>query len=54
MSRLEELIELLISKEEQFDIIKAEQTTKVRLKKVQTQYLKDDRIKMHEMIDRFE
>lgn len=34
--------------------MKAEQTTKIRLKKVQKGYLKEERVKLHEMIDRFE
>ena len=53
MSSLEELILLLMKKEENFDEIKTEQTTKIRLKKIQKCYLKEDRVKMHEMIEKF-
>ncbi len=34
--------------------MKSEQTTKIRLKKIQKRYLKEERAKMHDMIDRFE
>jgi hypothetical protein len=54
MATLEELIQLLMRKEEGFEEMKAEQTTKVRLRKVQKGYLKEERVKMHEMIERFE
>lgn len=54
MNILEELLQLFMEKEEKFQEMKAEQTTKVRLKKVQKQHLKEDRIKWHEMIERFE
>ena len=53
MNALEELIKLFIKKEENFDEIKVEQTTKVRLKKVQKNYLKEDRIQFHELIEKF-
>lgn len=43
-----------MEKEAEFEEIKVEQTTKIRLKKVQRQYLKEDRGRWHEMIERFE
>ena len=51
---LEELIELLMKKEEQFEEIKIQQTTKVRLKKINKSLLREDRVKMHEVIEKFE
>ena len=51
---LEELIELLMKKEEQFEEIKIEQTTKIRLKKINKSLLREDRVKMHEMIEKYE
>ena len=51
---LEELIELLMKKEEQFEEIKIQQTTKVRLKKINKSLLREDRVKMHEVIENFE
>ena len=54
MVLLEELIELLMKKEEQFEEIKIEQTTKIRLKKINKSLLREDRVKMHEMIEKFE
>lgn len=43
-----------MEKEDNFEDIKAEISTKVRFKKVNKSYLKDERIKFHEMIERFE
>ena len=40
MMILEELIELLMKKEEQFEEIKIEQTTKIRLKKINKSLLR--------------
>ena len=45
---------MFMEKEDNFEDIKAEISTKVRFKKVNKSYLKDERIKFHEMIERFE
>ena len=54
MNSLQELILLFIEKEKEFEEIKIQHTTKVRLKKINKALLKQDRIKMHEMIEQFE